>query len=96
MKIGVFAVALFIPTAASAVDLSISRVSSIAPVPTGTVTRTEMAPPEGMLAAPARQRPVYEVTDFKQAGSGATVSLRNVPRPEFNPLKVSYCASETF
>ncbi|MCV9965127.1 hypothetical protein OIU34_24930 [Pararhizobium sp. BT-229] len=79
--------------AAGAVDLTLQRISSIAPIPVGHVTKEEMAPPPGVTATPIKERPAYEVVGARQAETGSLP--RTVPVPVFNPVSVSFCLSDS-
>ena len=94
MRYVLLALAVLSPSTVLAVDLSLSRASSIRPIPVGSVSRTEMAPPDGVAVAPARARPAYEVTNTRQLSSLGGNMPSRAPVPAFNPVKASFCLSE--
>ena len=96
MKLCVLTMAFLLPTVAGAVDLTFSKASPVAGHPVARVSRTELAPPEGIDQAPARARPEYVVESPRIVGGSFVVAVDRVPFPSFNPYKVSLCPVETF
>jgi hypothetical protein len=92
MRTALFALTFLVASAglAGAVELTLQRISSIAPIPVGQVTKEEMAPPPGVALAPARVQPSYEVFDTRQAGI-VRLPAKAIPIPLFNPVSVSFC-----
>lgn len=83
-----------LPTLAGAVDLTIQKIAPIAPVPVGSVTKVEMAPPPGITVTPDRPRPAYGVIDARQVGVQSRNQPRSIPIPQFNPASVSFCQAD--
>ncbi len=96
MKLHALIVALFLPTAAGAVDLTFSKASPVEGHPVARVSRIELAPPEGIVQAPARARPEYVVESPRVVGRALEITTAKVPMPSFNPYKVSFCPVEEF
>ena len=99
MKLATLQAALIIGVLASqahAVELSLSKASSIEAAPAGTVERMEMAPLEGYPIEPSRPRPklTSEISNPRQV-EGARRPIK-APVPESNPARVSFCPSEVF
>lgn len=81
-------------TIAHAVDLTLSPASSLVAAPVKGVSSVDLAPPEGVEVTPMRSRPAYEVVGGRPVGTSARLPDLG-PLPQFNPVSVSYCASET-
>jgi hypothetical protein len=88
-----FTLLMTAPTLAGAVDLTLQRISPIAPVPVGRVTMSEMPPPPGVSVSPERAKPTYEIIDGRQVEVSSS-RPKNIPAPSFNPTSVSFCLSD--
>lgn len=73
---------------ATADKVTITPVSSLKPVPVGSVARSSTNPVDGVSVAPPREvRPVFSPENMRPSGRAPT----RVPLPEFNLLSVSFC-----
>jgi hypothetical protein len=91
--LGVVCVMALLSSPGMAVELTVSRASSLEAAPAGKVDRAEMAPLDGVPVATGDE-PIF--THFtRQKRRDPEPSPSKIPIPQANPASVSFCTVET-